>query len=405
MSLVVAIVSDREQSRRVEAVVRGRVGAELVVGATARQALAALDGRIPDLILIPALLSPRDEATVAKRLRALGPAAAHVQAITVPLLDDERGAGRARRPWLRLLRRKPPQEATARCDPAIFADQVAAYLERARAERAAADEPVAPVLPEIEEPAFAKNPEPASPIITTREPDWLLGPDHPRPADAEAAPRDDAAALKRPQDALLIAVDTDEPRHDGCLVDETTIIDLSLDLDALAEHKSAPDDDVFELELPAGEVVLDAEVLEALETGSLFEPSAPFDGPPVATSDLDASEPGATTPADVEPAAAPGGRVEPAPGPGTAQEPQSKILHRLEASSPRPPSAGAEPLPATRRTKEQRPAPRPLQDEWGLFDPEQCGFAALVARLEELTRDDQNAGRGDGVSARVISYG
>jgi hypothetical protein len=29
--------------------------------------------------------------------------------------------------------------------------------------------------------------------------------------------------------------------------------------------------------------------------------------------------------------------------------------------------------------------PKPLQDEWGLFDPAQCGFAALVARLEEIT--------------------
>jgi hypothetical protein len=26
-----------------------------------------------------------------------------------------------------------------------------------------------------------------------------------------------------------------------------------------------------------------------------------------------------------------------------------------------------------------------VQDEWGLFDPEQCGFAALLAKLEEVT--------------------
>jgi hypothetical protein len=26
-----------------------------------------------------------------------------------------------------------------------------------------------------------------------------------------------------------------------------------------------------------------------------------------------------------------------------------------------------------------------MQDEWGLYDPEQCGFAALLERLEELT--------------------
>ncbi|MEQ1728081.1 MAG: hypothetical protein ABL982_06835 [Vicinamibacterales bacterium] len=32
---------------------------------------------------------------------------------------------------------------------------------------------------------------------------------------------------------------------------------------------------------------------------------------------------------------------------------------------------------------------RPMQDEWGLYDPEQCGFAALLMRLEELANDDR----------------
>jgi len=26
-----------------------------------------------------------------------------------------------------------------------------------------------------------------------------------------------------------------------------------------------------------------------------------------------------------------------------------------------------------------------MQDEWGLFDPEQCGFAALLDKLDEIT--------------------
>jgi hypothetical protein len=30
--------------------------------------------------------------------------------------------------------------------------------------------------------------------------------------------------------------------------------------------------------------------------------------------------------------------------------------------------------------------PRATQDEWGLFDPEQCGFSALVAKLDQMTR-------------------
>ncbi len=34
-------------------------------------------------------------------------------------------------------------------------------------------------------------------------------------------------------------------------------------------------------------------------------------------------------------------------------------------------------------------ADRPMQDEWGLYDPEQCGFAALLVRLGELADDDR----------------
>jgi hypothetical protein len=30
---------------------------------------------------------------------------------------------------------------------------------------------------------------------------------------------------------------------------------------------------------------------------------------------------------------------------------------------------------------------KPVQDEWGFFDPEQCGFAALVARLKDRPVD------------------
>jgi hypothetical protein len=32
---------------------------------------------------------------------------------------------------------------------------------------------------------------------------------------------------------------------------------------------------------------------------------------------------------------------------------------------------------------------KPVQDEWGFFDPEQCGFAALLAKLDEVTAADE----------------
>jgi hypothetical protein len=33
---------------------------------------------------------------------------------------------------------------------------------------------------------------------------------------------------------------------------------------------------------------------------------------------------------------------------------------------------------------------KPVQDEWGLFDPEQCGFAALLAKLDEVTEPEDS---------------
>lgn len=33
---------------------------------------------------------------------------------------------------------------------------------------------------------------------------------------------------------------------------------------------------------------------------------------------------------------------------------------------------------------------RPVQDEWGFFDPEQCGFPALLAKLDEIARSEES---------------
>jgi hypothetical protein len=54
--------------------------------------------------------------------------------------------------------------------------------------------------------------------------------------------------------------------------------------------------------------------------------------------------------------------------------------------------------PSTR----QATKPAPVQDEWGFFDPEQCGFAALIAKLDEVTADDDKV-RNAETSVRVIS--
>jgi hypothetical protein len=59
--------------------------------------------------------------------------------------------------------------------------------------------------------------------------------------------------------------------------------------------------------------------------------------------------------------------------------------------------AAPEPKPARRKVNP------PIQDEWGLFDPQQCGFAALVAKLESVT-EDEDVEKQRGTSARLVSY-
>jgi hypothetical protein len=44
---------------------------------------------------------------------------------------------------------------------------------------------------------------------------------------------------------------------------------------------------------------------------------------------------------------------------------------------------------ATQAARPERKA-KPVQDEWGFFDPEQCGFAALLAKLDEVTESEDS---------------
>ena len=104
-----------------------------------------------------------------------------------------------------------------------------------------------------------------------------------------------------------------------------------------------------------------------------------------------------------------------APAPVLAAAPEAPALI-VEAPAPTLAAAAAVPAdlepplvatePSRRRSRKRRPAPsqpkvvtaparpvspRPAQDEWGLFDPNQCGFAALLAKLDEITETENKA--------------
>ena len=148
MPLILVIEPDKHQSSQLAAVVKG-LKAELVQGATATDALTALHGRVPDLVLTTSLISPRDDAALATHLRELGAAAAHVQTVTIPVLGTAAPA-RAKGGMLAALRREKPQAPmTDGCAPDVFADQVRQYLATADEQKAMAATRVAA------EPAFA----------------------------------------------------------------------------------------------------------------------------------------------------------------------------------------------------------------------------------------------------------
>ena len=82
MAIVLAIEPDRRQAAHLTAIARHLVGAELVLADTTEGALDAIGNRVPDLVLVPALLSPQDDAALAAALRVIA-AAAHVRTLTI----------------------------------------------------------------------------------------------------------------------------------------------------------------------------------------------------------------------------------------------------------------------------------------------------------------------------------
>jgi CheY-like chemotaxis protein len=161
MPFIVAIEPDAGQAAILARTVREQVGASLAVVSSKDEALAAIAERVPDLVLLSVLLSPRDEAEIVAHLRTLN-GAVHLQTLTIPRLGDAptHRAGRWRAPW----RRARAAEASAGCDPHRFGEEIAAYLARADAMTREARLPAAP------DADAAQSPESPAPAAGTSRP-------------------------------------------------------------------------------------------------------------------------------------------------------------------------------------------------------------------------------------------
>src|SRR6266849_10899803 len=122
MPIILAIEPDRRQASRLASVVRQRVGAELILAETTEGALDAIGNQIPDLVLVPTLLSPQDDAALAAALRVIA-TAAHVHTLTIPVLaaDSRHMSWEGRSSWWR---RGRSEATSVGCDPAVFAEQI-----------------------------------------------------------------------------------------------------------------------------------------------------------------------------------------------------------------------------------------------------------------------------------------
>ena len=129
MALILAIEPDERQAAQLTDVISRRVSAELVLADSTERALAAIGDRVPDLVLIPMLLSPQEDAALAGALRAIA-TAGRVQMLTIPVLAETPKPVR-KRGVLAQFRRSRTASTPDGCDPSVFGDQIAAYLAEA----------------------------------------------------------------------------------------------------------------------------------------------------------------------------------------------------------------------------------------------------------------------------------
>ena len=133
MSRIVAIESDPKRRRLLAMLVREHVKAELRIADSVTAAVALVDEKTTDLIIAPALLSPRDESTLMTHLKGLD--APYVQLLTVPALDMLADAPRDEPRRFGWFSRKPASIGP-QYDRAMVGGQIVDALSRARAARA-----------------------------------------------------------------------------------------------------------------------------------------------------------------------------------------------------------------------------------------------------------------------------
>jgi len=133
MALILAVDPEQRQHAALACLARELDGHELLSAASCADALAALDRRAPDLVLLPVLLPPAEEGELLSRLR--DQAGTDIPALTIPQLKLPDAvappAPASTHPaWLNqiLHPQDPTEQPGEECEPAVFADLIRSYL-------------------------------------------------------------------------------------------------------------------------------------------------------------------------------------------------------------------------------------------------------------------------------------
>jgi hypothetical protein len=261
VALVLAIEPDLRQAEILKRIVHEKVKAEVVIVDSRDAAMEAMRAKMPDVMLLSALLSPRDEDELVAHLRTLDNAE-HLQTHTIPQLASGGGKGKsAGGGLLKAFRRKKNAEPeVAGCDPEHFADEIRVFLEQAEQKRFELAEQLK-YRPAIK-PAIAV----------------------PQPATTDEAPSPGAAAATTSWDSPF------EWRKNDA---------IPLPAVAFEEEQPAPE---FMPEMPPEPPSIDpSPAPSTLDRWAALDPPAPYEPGETAMQTLPVHEPEAVAPIEVDP--------------------------------------------------------------------------------------------------------
>jgi hypothetical protein len=132
MPLLLAFQPDPIQASALRDALRDQIRGEVVVVESIDTALATIDCRIPDVILLPALMPPAEEDYLMAYISTV-PGADHVQTIGIPRFERRDVENLPTRSFFRWQRPQPHDARAVGCDSGVFARDVVDYLTRAKA--------------------------------------------------------------------------------------------------------------------------------------------------------------------------------------------------------------------------------------------------------------------------------